>query len=250
MAKRIRPPCRRAFPNNPKTSTGDFNRASNLFLAGFSIDEPDLFDASPVKLPGDFRNDTALAFESLYSPSDKLNIVTRFRKERTNGTNEKAFPFGFGETISRNEWIDSFRLKSIPESLAGAWFRINPVNGTGISDSDIAEFRFALLESDFLSLEIQISLFAKLPIPICAILTSGGKSLHAWVRIAATNAGEYREKVSKLFSLLSPFGFDPANKNPSRLSRLPGAQRAIGANGDGKQRLLYLNPTATERSIA
>ena len=234
-----------------KMAARDYFQIAGEFLQGFSIGEPDLFDASPIKLPGNFRRDAELAFESLYSPTEKLNIVTRFRGAGTEGTNGKTSPLGCGETLSRNEWIDSFRNKSIPESEAGAWFRINPVNGNGISDRDVSEFRFALLESDFLPLETQISLLVKLPIPICAILNSGGRSVHAWVRIAATNAGEYRESVSEMFSLLASYGFDPANKNPSRLSRLPGAQRLIGANGDGKQRLLYLNPNPpNQRSIA
>lgn len=243
-------PAKSGFGVNPKNLTGDCQQTINRFLAGFSFGEPDLFDASPIKLPGNFRKDAELAFESLYSPAEKLNIVIRFREELTPKQIRKTYPLGFGETLSRNEWIDSFRSKSIPETPAGAWFRINPVNGNGISDGDISEFRFALLESDFLPLETQISLLAKLPIPICTILNSGGKSVHAWIRIAATNAGEYREQVSKLYSLLAAYGFDPSNKNPSRLSRLPGAQRVIGANGDGKQRLLYLNPEATDKSIA
>jgi hypothetical protein len=41
-------------------------------------------------------------------------------------------------------------------------------------------------------------------------------------------------------------GIDPRNKNPSRLSRLPGARREIGAVDCGKQRVLYLNPATTE----
>ena len=223
---------------------GDFLPAINKFLSGFSCGEMDLFDASPVKLPGDFRKDAELTLQSLYFPSEKLNLVTRFRESR------KICPVGFGKTLSRNEWLNGFRNKPFPESEAGAWFRISPVNGKGIADADVSKFRFALLESDFLPVETQLSLFAKLPVPICAIVKSGGKSVHAWIRIAAHHAGEYRERVGTLFSLLSPFGFDAANKNPSRLSRLPGAQRVIGATGDGKQRLLYLNPDATERSIA
>jgi len=33
------------------------------------------------------------------------------------------------------------------------------------------------------------------------------------------------------------------------LSRLPGVQRHIGATGDGRQRLLYLNPTPEQKAI-
>jgi hypothetical protein len=233
-----------------KISNWDFPGAIRDFLQGFSFGEMDLFDVSPIRLPNDFRNDAELVFESLYSDSEKLNIVTRFREQKDRPGNQKALPFGFGTTLSRNQWIDSFRKKSIPESPAGAWFRINPTNGNGITDEHVSAFRFVLIESDLIPPEIQISLFSKLPIPICALVKSGGKSIHAWIRIAATNSGEFRQLVGNLFFLISPFGFDSSNRNPSRLSRLPGAQRTIGATEDGRQRLLYLNPDATERSIA
>jgi hypothetical protein len=233
-----------------KTSMRSFSEATGSFLNGFLISEADLFEISPVKLPNDFRKDAELTLESLYFEGEKLNIVTRFQEEKPAEKTAKSSPLGFGKTFSREEWLNQFRKNLTPETQAGAWLRINPVNGTGISDEDISEFRFVLLESDYLPFEIQIALFAKLPIPICAILKSGGKSIHAWVRVCAETAGDYRERVSKLFSLLAPFGFDTSNRNPSRLSRLPGAQRIIGALGDGQQRLLYLNPHATERSIA
>lgn len=232
------------------TRNRECHQAIDQFLSGFSFEEADLFDASPIRLPNDFRQDAALILETLYSPAEQINIVTQHR-EQTNGNGiQKAFPIGFGNTFPRNECLNQLKRRSVPQSPAGAWVRMNPVNENGISDGDISEFRFALLESDLIPVEIQISLFAKLPLPICAILKSGGKSIHAWVRIGATNAGQYRETVGTLFSFLSPFGFDTSNRNPSRLSCLPGAQRFIGANGDGKQRLLYLNPEATERSIA
>jgi hypothetical protein len=43
-----------------------------------------------------------------------------------------------------------------------------------------------------------------------------------------------------MLALLRPLGFDPSTGNPSRMSRLPGAMR-----GEGRQRLLYLNPDAS-----
>jgi hypothetical protein len=128
-------------------------------------------------------------------------------------------------------------------TTSGAWLRQNPVDGQGVADANVTAFRFALIESDILPLDLQLSLLAKVPLPIAAILTSGGASLHAWVQVDATDADDYRKTVSKMLEILAKFGVDGKNKNPSRLSRLPGAMRHIGANGeDGRQRLLYLNP--------
>jgi hypothetical protein len=60
---------------------------------------------------------------------------------------------------------------------------------------------------------------------------------------------EYRTKVARMLELLARFGVDGKNKNPSRLSRLPGARREIGAADDGVQRLLYLNPRPQEKAL-
>jgi hypothetical protein len=94
-----------------------------------------------------------------------------------------------------------------------------------------------------------MSLLAKLPLPIAAVLGSGGRSLHAWVRIDASNADEFRRDVSRMLAALGKFGVDTKNKNPARLSRLPGVVRQIGANGDGRQRLFYLNPQPEQKAI-
>lgn len=216
------------------------------FLNGLNCSEVELFELSPVRLFDDFRNDFRIVLETLFSEEEKINVVSNYREEA--GSN-KAQPIGRGIIKSRNQWLDYLRKNNLPESAAGGWLRLNPTNGIGISDCDISNFRLALLESDLLPIEIQLSVLARLPIPICAIVASGGKSLHGWVQINATNAEEYREKVGILFSLVSRFGFDPANRNPSRLARLPGVMRRIGKIGDGRQRLLYLNPNAMGRSI-
>jgi hypothetical protein len=73
-----------------------------------------------------------------------------------------------------------------------------------------------------------LSLWARLPLPVAAIIESGGRSVHAWVMVNCANAAEYRAKVQRTYSLLSRFGICLSNKNASRLSRLPGAQREIG----------------------
>ena len=51
--------------------------------------------------------------------------------------------------------------------------------------------------------------------------------MHALVRIDAPNEQEYRNRVNYLFRFLEQHGFpvDNANKNPSRLSRMPGVTR-------------------------
>ena len=73
-----------------------------------------------------------------------------------------------------------------------------------------------------------------------AILSSGGRGPHAWVKLNCADKASYRADVAHIFERLRPLGIDDANSNPSRLSRLVGAKRIIGANGSGEQRLYYL----------
>jgi hypothetical protein len=126
---------------------------------------------------------------------------------------------------------------------------MNPVDGCGIADANVTAFRFALVECDAMPLELQMALLARIPLPISAIISSGGRSLHAWVRVDADTLEDYRRTVSRMLALLARFGVDGQNKNPGRMSRLPGVVRKIGAEGDGRQRLLYLNPNPVQEAI-
>jgi RecA-family ATPase len=59
------------------------------------------------------------------------------------------------------------------------------------------------------------------------LVHSGGRSLHAIVRVDASDAEEYRKRVDYIYDYLDKNGLkvDKANRNPSRLSRLPGVTR-------------------------
>jgi RecA-family ATPase len=111
---------------------------------------------------------------------------------------------------------------------AGAWIRINPLDGKGATDKNVTVYRYALVEADSMPIEDQKKLLINMRLPIKALVESGGKSVHAIVKIGAENEQEYKQRVSFLFNKLAEQSFivDTANKNPSRLSRLPGAMRA------------------------
>jgi hypothetical protein len=219
------------------------------FLRGFRCDEAELFSASPVEPGIEPRFDGALLIEALYRPGELVNVVTEFQGSVDQEGERKARPTGVGKTRESRAMAAEFQEHGACFDRGGAWLRMNPLDGHGVADTNVTAFRFALIESDRLPVDLQLSLFAKLPLRVAAIIGSGGRSAHAWVRLDAANLGEYRAAVAKLFSLLARFGVDGKNKNPSRLSRLPGAKREIGAEGDGMQRLLYLNPSPEERAI-
>lgn len=110
---------------------------------------------------------------------------------------------------------------------AGAWIRFNPLDGAGCRNDNVTDFRYALVESDSMELEQQNAIIRELELPVACLVFSGGKSIHAIVRIEAANAQEYRKRVDYLYDVLKKNGLqvDTQNKNPSRLSRMPGVMR-------------------------
>ena len=196
-----------------------------------------------------------MIFAALYDKDEFINVVTDFTIEEQKDGKAKANPRGAGRTMQRDDWMRWIRAHGVPQSEAGAWIRTNPVNqhGSGkhgaFCDCDVGSYRFCLLESDYLPLDLQLSLWARLPLPVSAIIDVGGRSAHAWVKLNCEGAKEYEAKVERIYTLLARFGICQNNKNPSRLSRLPGARRTIGKRGDGAQKLLYLNPEPREAPI-
>jgi hypothetical protein len=242
------PQGKRQFPSLGQRQI-DPAAAVEKFLKGFRCSEVDLREASPLRPPDDWTKGAVALLENLYKPGEKINFVTAFTKAGTKDGTTKANPNGNGETVERDALLDRWHNLGMPRSDAGGWFRMNPVDGAGVTDSSVTAYRFALVECDSSPLDLQLSFFARLALPVSAILASGGRSLHAWAQVDALTSAEYQATVARLFALLARFGVDGKNKNPSRLSRLPGVIRTIGALGDGRQRLLYLNPAPQQKPI-
>ena len=178
---------------------------------------------------------------ALFRPGDTVNfVVSSFEKDG------KFLPSGKGVNKSFEELIkacDTYEdigyILGDWNKKAGAWARINPMSGEGCKNSDVEEFRHCLIESDSLPKEEQLRKIRELNLPCSALVDSGGKSIHAIVKIdAGKDEKLYRERVSKLHEFLAKNGFpvDKACKNASRLSRIAAVTR------DGKrQRLIAVN---------
>jgi len=109
----------------------------------------------------------------------------------------------------------------------GAWIRFNPLDGKGVRNENVTDFRYALVECDDMPIEKQNEIVRSLELPVAALVHSGGKSLHAIVRIEAGSYDEYRHRVDFLYDICRKNGLqiDSQNRNPSRLSRMPGVMR-------------------------
>ena len=130
-------------------------------------------------------------------------------------TSLDRYPDDLGATIG--DW----------KKVAGAWIRINPLDGKGASKKNVTRYSYCLIESDDIPIKEQEETFKRLNLPIATMVYSGGKSIHAIVKIDATNIQEYEERVQFCYDYLKNNGIsiDAQNKDPNRLSRMPGVTR-------------------------
>jgi hypothetical protein len=228
-------------------------RNTEEFLDGFRVDQSSLWESSSIALGEDWRRDAVLLLEHLYAPDELLCVCVRYTELKKLDGTSKAVPVGPGATMRVRELRNEIQRRgAVPQDKAGCWCRINPVSqrGSGTNgahcDNDVQDYRFLLVESDDLPPDLQLSFFLKLELPVVALISSGGRSIHCIVKLDAPSAEEFKRLADHILGRLARFGIDQKNRNPSRYSRLPGAQRVIGAQtllgeDSGQQRLLYFN---------
>lgn len=168
---------------------------------------------------------------TIFNPEDYIGYVVRSR-ELENG---KMIPYDSGNySRTCQQLLDELhKSKSIEETFGtsnpkgGAWIRFNPLDGKGIKDKNVIEYRYSLIESDNMDIGLQSAMLRKLELPIAIMMYSGNKSIHAIVKVNAANEQQYKKRVDYLYKVCTKNGFnlDKANKNPSRLSRFPGFER-------------------------
>lgn len=123
------------------------------------------------------------------------------------------------------------------DSQAGGWIAANPCLDENAKVESVSNFRYLVWEGDKVPFDEQWGNFVNSRAPIAAVVYSGGKSLHALVEVNARDKDEYAEIAERFFNALKRRGadFDPACKNPNRLTRLPGVYR-----GENLQSLVAL----------
>lgn len=183
--------------------------------------------------------------ETLFEASENVGYVTECYEKEDNGKVRYLPTKGCcdrtsGELVEALQQCegDIGRVLGDSKPEAGAWIRFNPLDGKGVKNENVTEYRYALVESDTTDIDRQNAILRELELPIACLVYSGGKSLHAIVRIDAPNFDEYRKRVDYLYEVCKKNGLDidRQNRNPSRLSRMPGIMR-----GKEKQYLLDTN---------
>lgn len=228
-----------ARPNSPMTSN-----PRNVTQTKAKPKVPTIkYDVREDVLPEAIDDGTRTLIKMLFAEGEGIRICeAHFNEEK------KEVPKDGGVCLSREEWLRRLDAKDgninkifASSDKCGIYVGINPYKIGCTKDADVIAFRHALFEfDDGLSCGEQLNLYRQMKLPAAAIIYSGGKSVHAWVKIDAQNRQEYDERVALLFDHFESAGFKPdvKNKNPGRLSRLPGCvrfkarQELLGVNLD------------------
>lgn len=194
-----------------------------------------------------FNPDEIVSFQEGYydggkgkwTPGPKENHKTAGYMFKALNERYQKFVDGGGDIHDENKLADVI-TGVIPlnpkDHFGGVWVRMNPIDPkrdpthTTPTNKMVTDYRFALLESDDMPLEEQVSFLRKSELPITVMTFSGGKSVHALVRVDAFDEKDYRNKVNRLHTWCRENGFKPdeKTKNPARLTRFPGCYRGEG----------------------
>lgn len=219
----------------PLVSPGTFAR---IVEKGRGTTEADVAARSPVPVVGEPWETACRLLDTLYR-ADELLFV-----------GDDQTPGRLGESIRpAGEWSEVLRgqkrvpwPKIMPNPLSGKAAPKRSGQGSTLrGDACVAAHRFAVLEMDAASIEDQLAFWAVAKLPLAALIHSGRKSIHGWVRVDCRDAAEWERGVEcRLFpQVFEPMGFDGACKNEARLSRMPGHWRM---DKGASQRLLWLAP--------
>lgn len=182
----------------------------------------------------------AYSTESFQPEGSDRKVPTRGVYTRTAGELRQALAKWMAKPDPEDRLMEN--VVGTYDADTGAWIRFNPFDGKGVRNDNVTEYRYALVESDELPYEKQLPLIRDMNLPCAAIVTSGHKSVHAIVKVdAGGDYALYRKRTEELYAYCRKCGFSPdtQNKNPSRLSRMPGIIR-----GDQIQALVDTNTGA------
>lgn len=209
----------------------------------YKIVDKNWVEAKEIREPANWLpvQDLITYLETLFDSTDLVGYVTKtYPIETDNGIVYKPTSGDYDRTageliqLLQKNGNDIGAVFGDYQEVAGAWIRFNPLDGKGVKNDNVTDFRYALVESDSMDLGKQYALFKELELPIAALVHSGKKSLHAIVRVDARDYQEYRKRVDYIYAICKKNGLDidTQNRNPSRLSRMPGVTR------DGRKQFL------------
>lgn len=218
---------------------------------------------------GHWAKEVDLAWLANRSVWDPAEVSSENFLDALYRSNERVLMFtevdGRGNPWTQGEAM--FPQEECPkEGKCGVWFLAQPVDGeyhpnprtaktSRRSEEAVLRWPFLVLESDDAPVREWLGALARLPLRISAIYSSGGRSVHALVRVDALTKGQWddivRRQMAPGLKFLVLNGADKGVFSAVRLTRLPGAVRNGKMTKEGRwerfaspqmQKLLYLNP--------
>lgn len=250
-------------PKAPAFDSGLLKQVASKCSREWSLDM--LREVSPVRIPALPDTWPQLLLDKLFLPGENLLI---FLEPRSQG----QFIYAVGRGLYKLSSQPGVKAEAVPwerlprVSTLGAWWLCSPVLGSWLPNPNNIDQRtgeqrlgrrheacctahpYAVLESDTVAPEEWLKVLVQLREKIVAVYSSGGKSIHALVRVDARTKQEFNQHRARLLRLAA-VGADPAAMSAVRLTRLPGVIRAEKAAPHNMQTLYYLNPAATGSPI-
>lgn len=185
------------------------------------------------------------------SPMDPRGVTAGMLLDGLYGPEAKVMVFG--SMSSRGDWmrwrggwyelgkspeVKARAVKGIPErTREGAVWLIQPVDGqwhpkagavelSRRTQRSVVSYPYLLLESDEAPADLWLNMVVQLPLPIVAIVTSGGRSVHALLRVGCETLDQWKGCVEMARDTLAALGCDSqALSNPMVNMRLPNVLR-------------------------
>lgn len=208
-----------------------------------------VFDVQALtRLAGDMADKVDLIWLANRSEVDPASVSAEGFLARLYNAQAGERVIVFSEYKSQGQAI--WPAERIPTSGPdGIWFLAQPVDGklrpnprlgkmSRRSEESVLSWRWMVLESDEAPVKLWLAALARIVPRIAAITTSGGRSVHALVRVDARCKREWDEEKRRVMGLVVA-GADPGALSAVRLTRLPGCLR-----GNKEQKLLYFAPSA------
>ncbi|MBU3720766.1 MAG: hypothetical protein FGM22_08425 [Burkholderiaceae bacterium] len=229
----------RVVSDRPPMSRPDVRKRREFDLAALEAQSAGLGDVADLvwlanRSEIDPATVTAEGFlRRLYMPDERVIVFSEYKSQ--------------GQALWPTEKIPT----AGPE---GIWFLAQPVDGkrhpnprvgkmSRRSEESVTAWRWMVLESDSAPLRLWLGALVRVVTRVAAITTSGGRSVHALVRVDARTKREW-DDVKRRLENLAVVGADPGALSAVRLTRLPACMR-----GDREQKLLYFSPSAASRPM-
>ena len=192
-------------------------------LLGTLYDPSDLLYIGPERMPDSGKDNIRAAAEWIaFFEEQQKAILERIGNDGWNSPTPSAFLLNLGMRYSH----------IVPNPVTGCFGKTKSDGLSLRCDDSIRTFKYAVIDFDDIKKledqgEVLHCLCATASIRICALIHTGGRGCHAWVKVDGVETlGDWNKVVRDgLFPTFEALGADPACANPSRGSRLPGVYR-------------------------